>query len=237
MKLQFANWVGALVVVIIGIFLAPSVLAAAPLSIMYEYSQGLAPAGSSLFLQAGTATYQEWSEDKRVRVNFPVSQKEMDSLYGYLRWYSFSGIETSKIKAYDRGGDGVTLVANNKTIIKSNAGQSVIKGTFSKWRYEKIVTNIKAFSKKKLAPYYSTYKIDLEVGGNYGVRVAVDDIEVQTHAGKATVHLLPGKHTILVGLYGNTDEIINAEVQEIYIPDSTVAHIRVADKNIFILPE
>lgn len=237
MKLRLANLLGLTMIFIFGVFLAIPVLAAAPLSISYEYSQGLAPAGTSLFLQAGTATYQEWSDDKRVRVNFSVSQKEMDSLYSNLRWYSFSGIETSKIKAYDRGGDSVTLVANNKTTTKSNAGQSTIKGAFSKWRYEKIVNNLKAFSKKKLAAQYVNYKIDLETSGIYGVRVAVDDAEVQLHAGKASVALLPGKHTILVGLYGNKDEIVNAEAAEITVPDSDLAHIRVGDKNIFILPE
>lgn len=237
MKLPRANSLGLFLAFVLGIFLAIPVLAAAPLSISYEYSQGLTPDGSSLLLRAGTATYQEWSDDKRVRVDFPVSQKEMDSLYSNLRWYGFSGIETAKIKAYDRGGDGITLVANNKTITKSNAGQSIVKGAFSKWRYEKIVSNLKAFSKKKLAPYYINYKIDLEASGNYGVRVAIDDAEVQLHAGKASIALLPGKHTVVVGLYGNKDEIVNAEAAEIAIPDSNVTHIRVGDKNIFILPE
>ncbi len=237
MKLRFASPIGLAVTFVLGLFLAVPVLAAAPLSISYESSQGLYPAGISFYLKAGTAVYQEWTDSMRVRVNFSVSKKEMENLYATMKWYSFSGIETTKIKAYDRGGDEVTLVANNKTITKSNVGQSIVKGSFSKWRYDKVVGNLKAFSKKKLAAHYVTYKIDLETTDNYGVRVAVDDKEVQIHAGKGSVSLLPGKHTILVGLYGNKDEIINAEVEEITIPDSKLAHIRVGDKNIFIFPE
>lgn len=237
MKLRFISPIGLAMTFVLGLLLATNAEAAAPLSISYEYGQGLFPAGSSFYLQTGTATYQEWSDSMRVRVNFNVTKKEMDNLYANVKWYGFTGIETAKIKAYDRGGDQVTLTVNGKTTTKSNAGQSTIKGSFSKWRYEKVVSNLKSFTQKKLASHYISYKLDLETTSNYGVRVAVDDKEVKMHAGKATVSLLPGQHTILVGLYDSKDNIVEAEAAQIRVPDANVAHIRVADKNIFILQE
>lgn len=237
MKLRFAKLLGLIATFVFSLFLAFPVLAANPLSISYDYSRGLFPAGTSFYLHTGTSVYQDWSDSKRIRVNFTVTQKEMDSLYSYFKRYSFSGIEVSKIKAYDRGGDVITLVANNKTTVKSNAGQSIIKSSFSKWRYDKISNNLKTFIKKKLTNYYQTFPLDLEANTDYGVRVAVDDVEVQMHASKNTVALLPGQHTILVGLYDGNDNIITAETLAIDIPDKKLAHIRVDHKDVFILAE
>ncbi|MBP7992150.1 MAG: hypothetical protein KAZ30_00680 [Candidatus Magasanikbacteria bacterium] len=237
MNFRFARISSLVLAFALSIILITEAKAASPMSISYEYSQGIYPAGSSFYLQTGTATYQEWSDSMRVRVNFNVTKKEMDSLYSNLKWYAFTGIEVAKIKAYNRGGDQVTLEINGKSTTKSNAGQSAVKGSFSKWRYEKVTSNLKSFVQKKVALHNVTYKLDLENASNYGVRVAVNDAEVQMHAGKGSVSLLPGKHTILVGLYDGKDAIVSAEAVEVNVPASKEARIRVGDKNIFIIPE
>lgn len=237
MKLRFAKYLGLVLLIIAGLTEADTALAASVPLITYEYSQGKIPAGSSFYLQSGTATYQEWTDSMRVRVNFPVSKKEMDSLQANLRWYSFAGIETSKITAYGRGGDQVSWTANNKTITKSNAGQSTIKGSFSKWRYEKVVTGLKSFTKKKVANYYRVYNFELEAITDYGVRVAVDDTEVKLHSNKGSTSLLPGTHTIVVALYDNNEDQIAANTFEFTTPDTRIARIQVRNKDISVTTE
>lgn len=237
MKFALAKQIGLALIILAGITSAHQVSASTAPVITYEYSQGKIPMGSSFYLQAGTATYQEWSDSMRVRVNFPVSKKEMDTLQANLRWYSFTGIETGKVVTYGRGGDQVSLTINNKTTTKSNAGQSMVKGSFSKWRYDKIVSNLKSFTKKKVANYYRVYNFELETLTDYGVRVAVDDVEQRLHGNRGSTSLLPGTHTIVVALYDGKDEQVAANSFEFTVPDTHIARIQVRNKDISMTAE
>lgn len=220
------------------IFFAPVVLAVAPVSISYQYTYGLFGGGKEFMFQTGTGMYHDQEGNTDITVTFPVSEKEMNSLYANFRRYNFDTIKTKTEKVYDRGGDIVTLRANGKTITKSNAGQSIISGEFSRWRYDRITSNLQAFVKKKLATQYRLFFVELDSSNaTYQPRIAIDNEELRLYGSEGDLPLLPGQHQIAVALYNDKGKNIKGEIFLVTTPDSRIARIQVRGTDISLTAE
>lgn len=238
MSVRFTNRIIVSLMSIISLFLVTTVNAAEPTTISYDYTYGLYGGGKNFYLQSGTALYRERQGDTMIEVNFPVTAKEMSSLYAMTRLYNFNGIKTKGTKVYDRGGDKITVTANGKTITKSNAGQSIIDGEFSRIRYDRITSNLQSFVKKKLATQYRLFFIELESAyATYQPRVALDGAEVRLSGGEGDLPLLPGQHQVTVALYNDKGRNVKAEVFLITTPGDHIARIQVRGEDISLTTE
>ena len=221
-----------------GAFLGTQALAAAPLSISYDYTYGLFGGGKEFTLQAGKGTYRDQEGDTDINVTFPVTDKEMNSLYANFKRYNFDTIKTKTQKVYDRGGDTVTLRANGRTVTKSNAGQSIISGEFSRWRYDRVTSNLQAFVKKKLATQYRLFFVELDLANaTYHPRIAIDNEEVRLYGSEGDVPLLPGQHQIAVALYNDKGKNVKGEIFLVTTPDSQIARVQVRGTDISLTTE
>ncbi len=223
---------------VISVFWVKPTLAATPLSISYDYDYGLFSGGKSFYLQAGSAVYRERQGDTNIEVNFSVSAKEMNSLYSMTKLYNFSGIKTKSIKAYDRGGDTVKVTAGGRTVTKSNAGQSIVDGEFSRIRYDRIISNLQAFVKKKLAKEYQLFFIEMDSAyANHTPRVALDNEEVYLFGSEGDAPLLPGQHQLMVALYDNKGRNVKSEVFLVSTPSERIARVQVRGDDISVTTE
>lgn len=238
MKLHKANQISLALAFVASVFWATPILAAAPLSISYEYNYGLFGGGKEFILNSGTAVYREQQGDTNIEVNFPVTAKEMNNLYSMTKLYSFNSIKTKTVKVYDRGGDKVSVVVNNKTVTKSNAGQSMVDGEFSRIRYDRIISNLQSFVKKKLATQYQLFFVELESAyADYQPRIAIDNQEVRLFGGEGDLPLLPGQHQVTVALYNDKGRNVKAEVFLISTPTDRIARIQVRGSDISVTTE
>lgn len=238
MQLRYTNQFGLVLALVVGFFWVGPALAAAPVSISYEYNYGLIGGGREFLLKSGTAVYRERQGDTNIEVNFPVTTKEINSLYSMTRLYNFNTIKTKSLKVYDRGGDQVSVIANNRTITKSNSGQSIISGEFSRIRYDRIVSNLQSFVRKKLATHYRLFFLELDSSlADYQARVAVDNQEVSLTGGEGDIPLLPGQHQIAVALYNESGRNVKAEVFLINTPRERIARIQVRGEDISVTAE
>ncbi len=238
MNIRLTNRIIVSLMGIISLFWVTSVSAAAPTTISYDYTYGLYGGGKNFFLQSGVASYYERQGDTVIEVNFPVTTKEMNSLYSMTRLYNFNGIKTKGIKVYDRGGDKITVTANGKTITKSNAGQLIVDGEFSRIRYDRITSNLQSFVKKKLATQYRLFFVELESAyAAYQPRVAIDGVEVRLSGGEGDLPLLPGQHQVTVALYNDKGRNVKTELFLITTPGERIARIQVRGEDISVTTE
>ena len=130
--------------VVVGVLVPHLLLGALPtdLHVQYDRDGGLYPERTHIDLSTNGGVYQHYYNGVEQKVNFSVSQKEMNTVYTTLRWYFFSTIKTKTKEVYDRGGDSISLIIGTNVITKSNLGQSFITGALSRLRYYPISNTI-----------------------------------------------------------------------------------------------
>lgn len=221
----------------VGLLVPNLLLAALPADLRFQYDRdgGLYPERTHIDLSIKGGVYQHFYNGVEQKVNFSVSQKEMNSLYNTFRWYFFNSIKIKTQEAYDRGGDSVTLVIGASTVTKSNTGQSFINGALSRWRYNQIAGSINSFVQKKLPAQRKPLMLEVETHlTDYKVRLAINGGQITNWE---NVKLLPGTNELSVALYDDTDLWIKGESFVIEIPEVKIARVQIRDRYISLSTE
>lgn len=221
----------------LSVFIPAVSLAALPADLHFQYDRdgGIYPERTHVDLSVNGGVYQHYYNGVEQKVNFSVTQKEMNSLYNTFKWYFFKTIKIKIQETYDRGGDSLSWITGTDVVTKSNLGKSYINGALSRWRYDHIASAVNVLVQKKISAYYKPVTIEVESHlTKYTVQLAVNGKKVDNWE---NVKLLPGTNELTVALYNKQNAWVTGESFAIEIPEVKVARIQVRGSDISLSTE
>ncbi len=109
---------------------------------------GMLPAGYSIEISGDSSCLSYHAFGAKNKVYFKLTEQELDDVYQQCVRQKFDIIKEKEEKVYDRGGISIRLNVNGKTIRKSDAGTSFIKGKYAE-RFGSVEGMIRKMVKEK----------------------------------------------------------------------------------------
>src|SRR5690606_2227506 len=130
-------------------------------SLRYSSDGGMLPVGERLTLTAGTSTYEYYDRGNTTRVEFELTEQELNDLYQWLRENRFDRIEVRTEQVYDRGGESISINFGTNHYSVSNAGISFVE---EDWREEwgNVLGAVTDLMQRKLDEQRVTYTIVID---------------------------------------------------------------------------
>lgn len=135
-----------------------------PDDIQFSYSQsgGMMYYSENIFISKDSCYYKINDGGAVTRVNFKLSDAEIDKLYVLFRDNSFDEIESYEEKVYDRGGESISLSWKpGKQTSVSNSGMNFIKESWHK-EWNACTEAIEKIGKGEMEKQLKNYEIQFD---------------------------------------------------------------------------